>query len=260
MYRGRSCSVPKVCRSSLSPVHLVTKIIAVGFLDGGDRAMVFDSHSMQESEEAQGNPVLPSVDSSEMAPSAPPENSFLLTFTPTETLLVTNLPFILFADTSDLEPLLFPFGAIKKLEIIVLPTPQETVSALVEYDALDNATDAKESLQGQCYAQYRINAEYVVFPNASPNTSEVSAFPSFDDFEIKPDCNLPRANFCSISDPPSRTQSRNHSNVFNKRPLQDISNSSIHHPFALPSIASFAPKSGGFMTRSSSANSRFDFI
>ncbi|KAE9407915.1 hypothetical protein BT96DRAFT_53841 [Gymnopus androsaceus JB14] len=135
-----------------------------GFLDGGDRATVFDSHSAPGSDESQGNSMVPSVDSSEMIASSPPEKSFSLTFSPTETLLVTNLPFILFANTSDLEPLLFPFGTIKKLEIIALPSPQETISALVEYDALENATDAKESLQGQCYAQYRINAEFVVFP------------------------------------------------------------------------------------------------
>ncbi|KAJ4490150.1 hypothetical protein J3R30DRAFT_3419423 [Lentinula aciculospora] len=230
-----------------------------GFLDGGDRATVFDAHSSSGTEETPRNDdVFPYFDSSETVASLPQEKSFSLTSMPTNHLLVTNLPFILFANTSDLEPLLFPYGSIKKLEMISLPSPQETSSALVEYDALESARDAKESLQGQCYAQYQINAEYVVFPDASP-IPPVPAFSDFDDFEIKFDRNLARNNFFPTSAPPSRTQSRNHSNVFqHKRPLQDISNSSQYpqHPFAPPSAALYASKSGP-LTRSNSTNSRW---
>ncbi|KAJ3985833.1 hypothetical protein F5890DRAFT_1507540 [Lentinula detonsa] len=230
-----------------------------GFLDGGDRATVFDPHSSSGPEGSQGNddPVLPTSDSSETVASLPQEESFVLTFTPTNSLLVTNLPFILFANTSDLEPLLFPFGSIKKLETITLPSPQETTSALVEYDALESATEAKVSLQGQCYAQYRINAEYVVFSDASP-VPPVAAFSDLDDFEFKTDRNYGRNNLFSTSAPSSRSQSRNHSNVFQqKRPLQDISNSFnyLQHPFAPPPL--YAPKSGT-LTRSNSANSRWN--
>jgi RNA recognition motif-containing protein len=201
--------------------------------------------------------MLPSTDSSESVPLTHQAKAFSLSFTPTSALLVTNLPYILFASTSDLEPLLFPFGTIKKLEIIALPSPQDTTSALVEYNILEEATDAKQSLQGQYYAQYRINAEYVVFPDA-PNPARVAGtFADCDDF-VKPERHLQRTDFSSMSAPPSRAQSRNnHSNVFShKRPLQDISNSSSfpHHPFAPPSVALYAPK--GFLTRSDSINSR----
>ncbi|KIK68499.1 hypothetical protein GYMLUDRAFT_720987 [Collybiopsis luxurians FD-317 M1] len=234
-----------------------------GFLDGGDRAMVFDSHSTSGSDESQGGDVVDHpVDSTENIISSPSQaESFSLTFTPTSTLLVTNLPIILFSTTSDLEPLLFPFGTIKKLETIALPSPQETISALVEYDVLESAKDAKVSLQGQCYAQYRINAEYVAFPDASlAQTTQSSAFSDLDNFNLNHDSNSPRSNFLSFSAPPSRTQSRNHSNASqSKRPLQDISNSSDYppHPFALPSVASYALKPG-ILPRSNSANSRWN--
>ncbi|KAF9078727.1 hypothetical protein BDP27DRAFT_1281495 [Rhodocollybia butyracea] len=232
-----------------------------GFLDGGDRAMVFDAHSTPGSDEdVENDAMLQSADSPESVPLTPEAKAFSLSFTPTSALLVTNLPYILFASNSDLEPLLFPFGTIKKLEIIALPSPQDTTSALVEYNVLEDATDAKQSLQGQYYAQYRINAEYVVFPDASPNPARVAdAFAGFDDF-VKPERHLQRTNFSSMSAPPSRAQSRNHSNVFShKHPLQDISNSSSfpHHPFAPPSVALYAPK--GFLTRSDSINSRWDY-
>ncbi|GAW03299.1 pre-mrna splicing factor [Lentinula edodes] len=229
-----------------------------GFLDGGDRATVFDSYSNSGPEITQENDaVFPSADSSETVASLPQEKSFSLTFTPTNHLLVTNLPFILFANTSDLEPLLFPFGPIKKLEMIALVSPQETSSAIVEYDALESATDAKESLQGQCYAQYRINAEYIVLPDASP-IPPVPAFSEFDDFEIKFDRTLARNSFFSNSAPPSRTQSRNHSSAFqHKRPLQDISNSSNYLQHFAPPSALYAPKSGP-LPRSNSSNSRWN--
>ncbi|KAJ3715119.1 hypothetical protein C8R42DRAFT_613294 [Lentinula raphanica] len=231
-----------------------------GFLDGGDRATVFDPHSASGSETTQGGDIVPpTVNLSETVAASSPEKSFVLTFSPTNALLVTNLPFILFTNTSDLEPLLFPFGSIKKLEMIALPSPQETTSALVEYDALESATDAKASLQGQCYAQYRINAEYVVLSDASP-VPPIPAFPDFDDFEFKNDRNHARNNLFSTSAPPSRSQSRNQSNVFqHKRPLQDISNSSnyFQHPFAPPSAALYAPKLG-LLTRSISATSSWN--
>ncbi|THV01968.1 RNA-binding domain-containing protein, partial [Dendrothele bispora CBS 962.96] len=133
-----------------------------GFLDGGDRSMLFDASF------ADGVPSPHSQDGNQVetpleppAPLRPSNHAFTLTFTPSNTILVTNLPFILFSSTSDLEPLLRPFGKVSKLEMIALPSPQETTSALVEYTTLEEAKEAKEHLQGQCYASYRVNAEYV---------------------------------------------------------------------------------------------------
>ncbi|KAF9269690.1 hypothetical protein L218DRAFT_916042 [Marasmius fiardii PR-910] len=233
-----------------------------GFLDGGDRTNIFDPYGNFPSDNPQEeapNSISPDV------PSVPSETSFTLVFTPSTTLLVTNLPFILFSQTSDLEPLLCPFGEIKKLEVITLPSPQETTSALVEYTDVSSAQEAKESLQGQCYVNYRINAEYACLTVAM--TSQISATPEFvtNDYDGKCHCR-DRVGFAQRACSTASGLTRCSHNAFGgqgtpaRRPLQDISNSSYHisqasqyaTPHTTPAFSTKTP-----ISRSGSASSKY---
>jgi hypothetical protein len=75
-------------------------------------------------------------------------------------LLVTNLPTLLFSQAQDLHPLFFPFGHIEKLEIVQV-SPLGTMSVVVRYSAAHVAQEAKETLSGQLYGSYQIEARYV---------------------------------------------------------------------------------------------------
>lgn len=79
---------------------------------------------------------------------------------PTPTLLVTKLPTLLFSEVQDLHPLFYPFGHIKKLEVVER-FPTGNTSIVVEYSSANSATEAKEALQGQYYAGSQIDAQYV---------------------------------------------------------------------------------------------------
>jgi hypothetical protein len=79
---------------------------------------------------------------------------------PTTSLLVTNLPTLLFSQAQDLHPLFFPFGHIEKLEIVQV-SPLGTMSVVVQYSQASIAQEAKESLSGQRYGSYQVEARYV---------------------------------------------------------------------------------------------------
>jgi hypothetical protein len=79
---------------------------------------------------------------------------------PTASLLVTNLPTLLFSQAQDLHPLFHPFGPIEKLEIVQV-SPLGTISVVVQYSAVHVAQEAKETLSGQLYGSYQIEAHYV---------------------------------------------------------------------------------------------------
>ena len=79
---------------------------------------------------------------------------------PTASLLVTNLPTLLFSQAQDLHPLFFPFGHIEKLEIVQV-SPLGTMSVVVQYSQASIAQEAKESLGGQRYGSYQVEARYV---------------------------------------------------------------------------------------------------
>lgn len=79
---------------------------------------------------------------------------------PTASLLVTNLPTLLFSQAQDLHPLFVPFGHIERLEIVQV-SPLGTMSVIVQYSAAHVAQEAKETLSGQLYGSYQIEARYV---------------------------------------------------------------------------------------------------
>lgn len=94
--------------------------------------------------------------------------SLATTFVPTMSLLVTNLPTMLFSQVQDLQPLFVPFGQIEKLEIVQV-SALGTMSAFVQYASVSIAQEAKDCLDGQIYGNYQIEARYV-----RPNTSAAS--------------------------------------------------------------------------------------
>ncbi|KAH7923449.1 hypothetical protein BV22DRAFT_1036301 [Leucogyrophana mollusca] len=132
-----------------------------GFLDGADRTMMLSSPTP---------PSLPGVDiclrnTSDFA--APNERNAIQwppTMVPSSKLLVSNLPTLLFTQASDLHPLLYPFGPIKELKMLEpssTETQAGTTSASVEYASPSSAREAKEALQGQLYADFPMDVQYV---------------------------------------------------------------------------------------------------
>lgn len=90
----------------------------------------------------------------------PDLSSLVPSSTPTSTVLVSNLPTLLFGQLHDLHPLFVPFGPVKELRVVE-SSPGGTTSALVVYATAVSAKDAKESLAGQCYANFRVETCYV---------------------------------------------------------------------------------------------------
>ena len=126
--------------------------------------MLLDSRSRLPSPtpKSYDKPTLASSDISESSSGSHDSDlAFLATCSdPTASLLVTNLPTLLFSQAQDLHPLFFPFGRIEKLEIVQV-SPLGTMSVVVQYSAAHVAQEAKETLSGQLYGSYQIEARYV---------------------------------------------------------------------------------------------------
>lgn len=86
--------------------------------------------------------------------------SYTSSFDPTTTLLVSKLPAIIFSQTHDLEPLFYPYGPLKKLQMVGAPL-NGTLSVLVQYLSVSAAQEAKEALHGQNYINYQIEAQFL---------------------------------------------------------------------------------------------------
>ncbi|KAG7448489.1 uncharacterized protein BT62DRAFT_929573 [Guyanagaster necrorhizus] len=150
-----------------------------GFLDGGDRAILFESHCHNSlmplediQEDSQPSP-LDITPNSSFGSNFSNSAAFTATTLPTNTLLVSELPAFLFSQPRDLHPLLDPFGQINKLDIIEPQSVSGAITVRVEYSSSTSAQEAKEALQGQCYANHRIGVQYLqvatsVLPRRSP--------------------------------------------------------------------------------------------
>ena len=113
----------------------------------------------------------PSPAEKENSPENPPaENpskgipSFVVSIAVTSTLLIKNLPLLLFSQPSELEPLLLPFGQIKKLDILETSgadTCTGFITVAVEYATADSAYEAKMTLDGQVYVNNILKIEFV---------------------------------------------------------------------------------------------------
>ncbi|KAG5636835.1 hypothetical protein H0H81_006662 [Sphagnurus paluster] len=135
-----------------------------GFLDGGDRALPMEHRPMHDPpspvprpdsrEAGSANSSSTSISTSENIASLTPS------LAPTPTLLATNLPTLLFSQTQDMHPLFYPFGRIKKLNLVETSS-EESTAVIVEYESAAIAQEAKENLHGQYYAGHQIAVHFV---------------------------------------------------------------------------------------------------
>ncbi|KAJ7741943.1 hypothetical protein DFH07DRAFT_964721 [Mycena maculata] len=162
-----------------------------GFLDGGDRAGVVHSPtSLNCPSPTLGDQL---SNDSQALPS--------LSSTPTNTLLLANLPSLLFGSEDDLRGLVCPFGTVKALRIVTLPSPSSAASspffpiststpapstpitaAVVQYNALPAAQDARHALDGESYAGCRVRVAYLVEPDAEAASAPESPLPETPSF------------------------------------------------------------------------------
>ena len=234
--------------------------------------MLLDSRSRlpSPSPKLYDKPTLPSSDTSESSLGSHDSDpaSLATCYVPTASLLVTNLPTILFSQAQDLHPLFFPFGHIEKLEIVQV-SPLGTMSVVVQYSAAHVAKEAKETLSGQLYGNYRIEARYVNPIALDLSTSGLMSLDRNTDCTFTPGSSSgqPRAalnNHAGCCDT-GRVNSLAHP------PQLDFATSSFFHrdsllispprqsPLSMPSVFS-----GNFQdydsSRLSSANSRFVYF
>jgi hypothetical protein len=86
--------------------------------------------------------------------------SYTTSVDPTPTLLVSRLPSILFSQTQDLEPLFYPYGPLKKLQVIGAGL-NGTLSVLAQYLSSSAAQEAKEALHGQTYVNCQVEVQFL---------------------------------------------------------------------------------------------------
>ncbi|PSS36958.1 hypothetical protein PHLCEN_2v1174 [Hermanssonia centrifuga] len=160
---------------SRKEINLLSTLLT-GFLDGGDRTMMLsqartptacstlDYGPFDASPSPPGDICSPSA--VQLQPE-PPVSSAV------PTLLVTNLPGVLFSQPADLHPLLCPFGDIEHLKIVTDETTaaQGKISVVVEYKTLGQAKDARDALSGQIYVDEPVKAE-LLYSNLPPVASQ----------------------------------------------------------------------------------------
>ncbi|KAJ7634592.1 hypothetical protein FB45DRAFT_470110 [Roridomyces roridus] len=161
-----------------------------GFLDGGDRAGVVQPPTAATLNSA------PPVVSSQIPTSNPSLPT--MSMVPTTTLLLANLPLLLFGSEDDLRGLVCPFGTVNVLRIVTLPTRSasskpflpgsastpapSTTAAIVEYDALAAAQEAHRALDGESYAGCTVRVVYLVEADAGPGSAPESPLPETPTF------------------------------------------------------------------------------
>ena len=129
-------------------------------MDGGDRSTALPLPVMPASPTDKENPQEDT--STATLPNRP--KSFVVSTAVTSTLLIKNLPSLLFSQLSELEPLLLPFGYIKKLDILETSGSDTTtgfITIAVEYATADSAYEAKMTLDGQVYVNNILKIEFI---------------------------------------------------------------------------------------------------
>lgn len=147
---------------SRNPSHVF--VFPLGFLDGGDRAMALDSRpqlSLTSSRLSDTAGLTSDCDSSQGPVEADRPTLAPVPVAP-HSLVVKNLPTLLFSQAQDLHPLFFPFGDIEKLEIVHV-SPLGSMSVVVDYSLATAAQEARDSLNGQFYGDFQLEAQFVGF-------------------------------------------------------------------------------------------------
>ena len=135
----------------------------VGFLDGGDRATTLEGQidSAPPGSDRGALPVfkLPSA----FSDNSKTVNSLSGAHSGPTSIAVHNLPALLFAQDSDLEPLFYPFGEVKGIR---KQSPSSfsqsragTISVIVTYSSVAGAREAKIALHGQTYGDIPLIVE-----------------------------------------------------------------------------------------------------
>ncbi|KAI0049217.1 hypothetical protein FA95DRAFT_1557164 [Auriscalpium vulgare] len=199
-------------RGSMIDVSWAVVQRSEGFLDGGDRTVGLETHSESPpgtSLEIAASESLPIVNIS------PIDASNTFPATSCASVVVSNLPTLLFSQSSDLEPLFFPFGNIKKLDRMP-PSPSDLVSGsfsvVVTYSTAASAQDAKDTLQGQVYGNQALMVDFVSPFRAGyrgsslslgtnySNSSRSSLNPHASPFVLDYACPLSAPPTCAMSD------------------------------------------------------------
>ena len=148
------------------------KGVLAGFLDGGDRTTVLNQSppSTPSPFEFRTSRSSPSSAQCSLRSTPVPEQSPInvLTAQPAS-LLVTNLPAVLFSQLTDLYPLFCPFGTVKNLQILdssVAALDRGDISVQVEYTTFAQAHDACAALQGQMYSTKPVEVEFLRKPSS----------------------------------------------------------------------------------------------
>ena len=150
--------------------------IMPGFLDGGDRTMVLSqqntpSVALSDSQDSVASPETPAILTPPMDHNLDNLNSRAI-----PTLLVSNLPTVIFSHAADLDPLLCPFGDIVQLKLLKQAIGSDSLSVTVEYRTVTQAQEARDSLNGQLYADRCLQAEFLLPQSPSPVASEFSTW------------------------------------------------------------------------------------
>ncbi|KXN85508.1 Multiple RNA-binding domain-containing protein 1 [Leucoagaricus sp. SymC.cos] len=132
-----------------------------GFLDGGDRAMLLDSRtSAPPTRDDSAFRYLKDTSDIPFDPMESGLGTYTASADPSATLLVSKLPAILFSQTRDLEPLFYPYGTLKKLQVAGIGL-NGTLSVFVQYHSVSAAQEAKQALHGQNYVNCQVEVQFL---------------------------------------------------------------------------------------------------
>jgi hypothetical protein len=135
----------------------------VGFLDGGDRATTLEGQVDSAPPSSDRGAVPAFKLSSAFSDNPKTVNSLSGTHSGPTSIVVHNLPAVLFAQDSDLEPLFCPFGEVKGIRKQGPSSSSQaragTISVLVTYVSATGAKEAKIALHGQTYGDIPLIVE-----------------------------------------------------------------------------------------------------
>lgn len=144
--------------------------------------------------------------------------------------MVHNLPGLLFAQDSDLEPLFYPFGEVKEIRKQGSSSSGQsrpgTISVLVTYSSVTSAREAKIALHGQTYGDTPLIVESFYNRETSWNSgrdhlSRSSLNPCASPFVVD--------NTLSVSAPPTCRISEDFPDYFSRPKLSNLALTSRGH-------------------------------
>ncbi|KAF8483460.1 hypothetical protein DFH94DRAFT_721902 [Russula ochroleuca] len=142
-------------RGSLVDVSWAVVQRSQGFLDGGDRAATLEGQGDSAPLSSDRGAIPAFRVSSALSDSSKTISSLSGAHSGRTSIIVHNLPALLFTQDSDLEPLFYPFGEVKEIRRQGTSSFNQsragTTSVLVTYSSVTGARDAKIALHGQAY-------------------------------------------------------------------------------------------------------------